>query len=122
MTGNYSLIRTGRNELFVSASLDYHTGRRYEDFDIVAIPLKDEVVYVEASKDEYKNLPDYFNLDLKIEWVRQLRRTALHIFFEVLNATDHKNVMGYYVPRYANDRRERTEPGILPFAGIKISF
>jgi hypothetical protein len=119
---NYYLFRGSHHDLFLNASLEFHTGRTYEDFDIVGIPLKDETVYVENRNGDYKRYPDYFNLDLKLEWVSKFRHFDLHAFFELLNATASENVTAYYVPAYKEERRKQTEPGLLPLAGLQITF
>lgn len=122
VVANYFFLRGKRHELFLTTSLEYHSGRPYEDFDILPIVLKSRTVYVADYNGRYRRMPDYFNLDLKLEWVVNFRAASLHAFVELLNATDHGNVTEYYVPSFRNERREQTEPGILPMLGFKAAF
>jgi hypothetical protein len=119
---NYGLRRTEHRELNLSATIEYHSGRPYEEFDIAALPLDAETIYMADHNGEYGALPDYFSLDLALEYVFLFKDWRLHLMAEVLNATNHKNVSAYYVPAYVNERREQLEMGIMPLIGIKASF
>ncbi len=122
LVGNYYFIRNDRHELFLNGFLTYHTGRWYEDFEVAEIELKDKTIYVERNLNRYKKLPDYYNLDLSLEYVKKYKTWDLHTFFQILNATDHKNLSGYYVPTFRNKKAENTDMGMTPTVGIKIGF
>lgn len=122
LVGNYYFFKNDRHELFLNGFLSYHTGRWYEDFEVAEIQLKDKTIYVERNLNRYKKLPDYYNLDLSLEYVKKYKTWDLHTFFQILNATDHKNLVGYYVPTFKNKKAEYTDMGMTPTVGIKIGF
>ena len=50
-----------------------------------------------------ERLPDYFRTDLRLDWNTGWRDTVL--YFEIINATNHQNVMAYEYNRDYSERR-----------------
>ncbi len=122
LVADYYLSRTTASAWCLTSAVEYHTGRPYEDFNVVAIELDGETLYAADYSGSYNRLPDYFSLDLTLDYSRTFRHLVRHIFIEVANATNHRNVLAYYVPTYSNTKRAQTDVGLLPFAGIKVEF
>lgn len=122
VVGNHYFVRDERRDWLLTAAGEYHTGRPYEDFRVVGIQLDGDTVYTEDYLGSYRRLPDYFSVDFTLDYVRKYARWNRHLFLELTNATNHKNVLAYYAPRYRNEKREQKDVGFLPFIGLKAEF
>lgn len=67
-----------------------------------------------------ERLPSYFRLDLRLDWNTGWRNTLL--YFEVINSTDHQNVLKYEFSKDYSERKNLEQlPRFLAF-GVKKRF
>lgn len=71
-------------------------------------------VYGDLNSDR---LPAYFRLDLRLDWTTGWRNVLL--YFEVINATDHENVLRYEYSRDYSERKNLQQLPMFMAVGIK---
>lgn len=116
----YSWQIRKNNSLSVNAKVAYMGGRRYTPA-IVSGSTVAEREY-DYSKAYENRLPDYFKIDLNLNFKMNFRHLALEWFLEVTNITNNKNIwLQYY---NVNQQKERYiyQQGFMPMAGIKAYF
>lgn len=116
----YSWQIRKNNSLSVNAKVAYMGGRRYTPAIVSGSTVAErEYDYSTA----YENrLPDYFKIDLNLNFKMNFRHLALEWFLEVTNITNNKNIwLQYY---NVNQQKERYiyQQGFMPMAGIKAYF
>lgn len=126
--GNYALNTLAgyswqigkNNSLSANAKVAYMGGRRYTPA-IVSGSTVAEREY-DHSKAYENRLPDYFKIDLNLNFKMNFRHLALEWFLEVTNITNNENIwLQYY---NVNQQKERYiyQQGFMPMAGIKAYF
>lgn len=116
----YSWQIRKNNSLSVNAKVAYMGGRRYTPA-IVSGGTVAEREY-DYSKAYENRLPDYFKIDLNLNFKMNFKHLALEWFLEVTNITNNKNIwLQYY---NVNQQKERYiyQQGFMPMAGIKAYF
>lgn len=67
-----------------------------------------------------ERLPDYLRTDLRLDWTTGWRDTVL--YFEIINATNHKNVLAYEYNRDYSERRNLEQLPMFVSFGAKKRF
>lgn len=124
--GDFGLTAVGGYEwrigqftlLGVNARCVYIGGRRYTPNQ----NLHSGEQFVEYSKAYSERYPNYFRLDCNISVKQSFTAWSMEWFFEVTNATNHKNVSKiFYDEGYGKQRRIYESP-IMPMGGMRVYF
>lgn len=128
VTTNYKIINKKKYDMILRSKLDFHSGRPYQDFDIVKAPLKHsdgttENVYISVpKKDKYIRLPEYLRWDITLESTNHYKHFDFTSFIQLMNVTNHKNVESYSVSLYEGKKEETIGFQRMIFGGFKVTY
>jgi hypothetical protein len=111
----------GARNWTASALWRYASGRPYTPYDLPA-SIKARHGRYDRSQTNALRYPAYHRLDLRVERLWTLGRTALTAFAEVDNVYDRDNVYIYEWSNAWQSARPILQWGITPIAGVRIEF
>ncbi|MCB0738711.1 MAG: hypothetical protein KDC92_14450, partial [Bacteroidetes bacterium] len=102
----------------------YGGGRRYGEFDEAESEAQKEVVWQNDGYNQ-NQYPDYFRIDIRLNYVVNRNKTTHEIAFDLINVLNTPNVLEYvWAPGVnANSNFDlRKQAGFLPFFYYKFDF
>ena len=110
----------------IGAKWQYRTGNPYTPVlgaDLKSDPRNDEFIYVPIyAETNSARFPAYHRLDVKISKAFRFDNWQMHVFLELLNAYNRKNLLNF---SYNDDYTERDEIyqfPIIPYLGITVEL
>jgi hypothetical protein len=104
-----------------SALWRYASGRPYTPYDAAA-SIKAGAGRYDRTKTNAERYPAYHRLDLRVERLWALRRSAFTAFVEIDNVYNRDNVYIYEWSRSLKQPQAILQWGITPVAGIRVDF
>ncbi len=114
----------------ITSALTFHTGWPFTDEIGVPVRRRNGQMDLAVRPDSLYGgrLPPYQRLDVRVTRRRETRNGAFRFFFEVINLTNHENVLGYDIFRVHDasgalrlQRETETWFSILPSLGVSWS-
>ena len=114
----------------ITSAFTFHTGWPYTDEKGVLVTRRNGTTDLAVRPDSLygKRLPPYQRVDIRVTRRKQTRTSEWRFFFEVINLTNHENVLGYDVFRVRDasgglslQRDTETWFSILPSIGVSWS-
>lgn len=117
-----------RQSLQVGTKITASGGRWYTPIDTAASRIESDEMYIDSLRNSLQ-LPDYFRVDLKINWKlnAKSRKITHEIGLDLINVTGRKNILGItYSPNptkpLENPLHEQYQLGFLPLFYYSIDF
>ncbi|MGQ0648496.1 MAG: hypothetical protein ACT4P7_13105, partial [Gemmatimonadaceae bacterium] len=114
----------------INSAFTFHSGWPYTDEKGVLVRKRNGTTDLAVRPDSLyaKRLPAYQRMDLRVTRRKQTPRGEFRFFFEVINLTNHENVLGYDIFRVRDasgslklERDPETWFTILPSLGVSWS-
>ena len=117
----YILGKEKNKMLNINGKIIYAGGQRYTPVDMEATINTGEVVFFEKQRNA-KQFPDYFRIDLGINY-RINKEKAAHIFaLDIQNVTNRKNIQGMYYDTFSRKINFYYNFALVPVLSYKIEF
>ena len=104
-----------------STKLSYLGGRPYTPLDLEVSAEQRRAVY-DLSRVSAERFPDYFRLDLRVDWTFRIGDRVATIFAGAQNVTNRRNVAGYSWDRRNNRVKSLDQLGTFPLVGLEWPF
>jgi hypothetical protein len=108
-----------RNLLSTNAKFAYMGGKR--DLPMRYVNKGDAIIY-DYTNAYANHVPAYFRIDLNVNLKHNYKRSAIELYFEINNVTNHKNV---WIKRFNVSRNEEEyiyQWGLMPMLGFRLYF
>jgi hypothetical protein len=105
----------------VASRLAYLAGRPFTPLDEAVSASQRRAVY-DLTAVNADRLPDYFRLDLRVDWSFGRSERPAKIFFGAQNVTNRANVSRYSWDRRNNELKLSDQLGLFPIVGLEWPF
>lgn len=103
----------------VNTRLNYSGNKRYVPINLPASTAANQEIR-DPSQAFNSRYPDFFRLDLQLNWRRNGRHYTSEVRLDIQNATNHKNVVADY---FSNGSMSYVKgPGMIPVVSYRIEF
>lgn len=114
-----------KHKLALGLKVTYAGGKRYGYVDTISTNLQKEIIFADSAYNELR-FPNYFRLDLKVNYTINAKKTTHEFGLDLVNLLDTPNVLGLtYTPNPNNPSQpytERYQLGFLPLFYYKLDF
>jgi hypothetical protein len=104
-----------------STKLSYLAGRPYTPLDL-AVSTEQRRAVFDRSRVNAERSPDYFRLDLRVDWTVHIGDRVATIFAGAQNVTNRRNFAGYSWDRRNNRLKSLEQLGTFPIVGLEWPF